>query len=347
LTLRDRLAIRFILKTTRVAPDFVKILICFFGLALMTDAVFGQSQLAHAAEEIQKPILAITNAASVGPGTIAYNSNGRYLAVADDTVIRIYELRAGDRLAVALVRTLTGHDGRILGLGFSGTNTLVSVSADQAVKIWEIETGKLLHTAQLQVGKQLCFAIAPGRARAADTSFGHVRLWNFRTGEVLTNFEPGDSWASVLAFTPDEKSLVIGTEKGVLRVMDVATWTVTRTIDLDSPIRSLAASAEHIVVGYSDGTVAILNFGDQPSVPEIKKQKGAINALAFSPKGEQFASASADHSVKIWDVATLKPICSLEGHGAAVLAVAFSPDGKGMASVDSSGVVNFWTAPRR
>ena len=199
----------------------------------------------------------------------------------------------------------------------------------------------------MQLGKQLGFAIAPARKLAADTSFGHVRLWNFETGEILKSFEPGDSWASVLAFTPDEKSLVIGTEKGVLRVMDVATWKVTRTIDLDSPIRSLAASAEHIVLGYSDGTVAILNFGDQPSVPEVKKQSGAINALAFSPKGEQFASASDDHSVKVWDVATLKPICSLEGHGAAVVAVAFSPEGQKMASMGADGVVHFWTAPRR
>jgi WD40 repeat protein len=125
--------------------------------------------------------------------------------------------------------------------------------------------------------------------------------------------------------------------------MDVAAWTVARTIDLDSPIHSLAASAEHILVGYSDGTVAILHFGDQPSVPEVKKQSGTINALAFSPKGELFASASADHSVKVWDSKTWKPLCSLVGHAAPVLAVAFSPDGKKIASMDAEGVVNFWT----
>ncbi len=331
----------------------MKILIYLFGWAMMAGAVFGEGQSVpqgpaiHASEPVQKPDFTITNASAVSAGIMAYNPTGRYLAVAGDRTIQIYDTNARGRLVANLARTLIGHAAQILGLAFSGTNTLVSVSADQTAKIWDVETGKVLHTAQIQLAKQLCFAIAPGRSLAADTSFGRVRLWNFETGEILKSFEPGDSWASVLAFTPDEKSLVIGTEKGVLRVMDVATWAVTHTIDLDSPIRSLAVSAEHIVVGYSDGTVAMLNFGDQPSVPEVKKQKGAINALAFSPKGEQFASASDDHSVKVWDVATLKPNCSLEGQSAEVLAVVFSPEGQRMVSMDANGVVSFWKLPKR
>jgi WD40 repeat protein len=331
----------------------MKILGCFFGLALMVRAVFGQDQSAprvsstHVSEEIQKPDFTITNASTNVPGIIAYNPDGRYLAVAGDKTIQIYDTRARDRLTPNLTRTLTGHTAQILGFAFCDTNTLVSVSFDQTVKIWDIETGKLLHTASLHLGKQLCFAIAPERVLAADTSFGSVRLWNYRTGEVLKTFDPGDSWASVLAFTPDEKSLVIGTEKGVLRVMDVATRTVTRTIDLDSPIRSLAASAKQIVVGYLDGTVAMLNFGDQPSVPEARRQSGAINALAFSPNGKQFASGSADHSINVWDGETRKPVYTFAGNNAAVLTVLFSPDGQILASIHANGIASFWTLSKR
>jgi WD40 repeat protein len=330
----------------------MKILTYLLGLGLMADAVFGEGQSApqvpaiHASEQIQKPDFAITNASAAAAGIIAYNPTGRYLAVAGDRTIQIYDTNARDGLTPNQTRTLTDHTAQILGLAFSGTNTLVSVSADQTAKIWDVETGKLLHTAQIQLAKQLCFAIAPGRLLAADTSFGRVRLWNFETGEILKSFEPGDSWASVLAFTPDEKSLVIGTEKGVLRVMDVATWAVTRTIDLDSPIRSLAVSAEHIVVGYSDGTVAMLNFGDQPSVPEVKKQSGAINALAFIPKSDFFASASADHTIKIFETSSLKLLSSLQSQGAPLLALSLSLNGKTIVSLNSSGVLEFWTLPK-
>ena len=148
-------------------------------------------------------------------------------------------------------------------------------------------------------------------------------------------------------FTPDGKQLVIGTEKGVLRVMDVANRKVTRSIDLDSPVKSLAASAEKIAVGYSDGSVAILNFGDQSSVREVRKQNGSIDALAFSQKGDLFASGSADHTVEVWDAKARKPLCSLQGHGAAVVAVVFIADGQTMASMDADGVVNIWIPPKR
>jgi WD40 repeat protein len=332
----------------------MKLLLCLGISAIIASPALGQSQSAPRTSDthpplvdIRKPDLTIPGNDPSGSGVIAYNPNGRFLAVsAGQKVIRIYEARPADRPTAALAKTLTGHAAQILGLGFSDTNTLVSISLDQTVKIWDAESGKLLHTADLPLGKQIRFAIAPGpKSLAADSSFGKARLWNYQTGEVLKTFEPNDSWVSALAFTPDGKLLVIGTDKGVVRVMDVATWTVTRAIDLDSPVHSLAASAEHIVVGYGDGTVAMLNFGDQSSIPEMREQSGTINGLAFSPNGGQFASASADRTVKVWDTGTLKLLCSLEGHPASVLSVAFSSIGQKLASIDVDGNVNFWTVP--
>ena len=298
--------------------------------------------------DIRKPDLTIPGNDPSGSGVIAYNPNGQFLAVSTgEKVIRIYDARPAVQLAAAPSKTLAGHAGQILGLGFSETNTLVSISLDQTVKIWDVESGKLLHSSDLPLGKQVRLAIAPGQqSLAADSSFGKARLWNYQTGEVLKTFEPNDSWVSALAFTPDGKLLVIGTDKGVVRVMDVATWTVTRSIDLDSPVHSLAANAQHILLGYGDGTVAMLNFGEQSSVPEARKQGSAINAVAFSPTGQEFASASADRSVKVWDTETLKLLCSLEGHPASVLSVVFSPNGQKMASIDADGNVNFWTVPK-
>jgi WD40 repeat protein len=298
--------------------------------------------------EIRRPDLSIAGDDPSGSGVIAYNPDGRFLAVsAGEKVIRIYDARPGDRFRATPVKTLTGHAAQILGLGFSDANTLVSISLDQTVKVWDVASGKLLHSAELPLGKQVRFAIAPGQpSLAADSSFGKARLWNYQTGAVLKTFEPNDSWVSALAFTPEGKWLVIGTDKGVVRVMDVATWTVTRTIDLDSPVHSLAASAEHILVGYGDGTVAMLNFGEQDSIPELRKQRETIDGVAFSSNGEEFASASADRTVKVWDTGTLKLICSLEGHPGAVLSVAFSPKGKQMASIDADGNVNYWTVPK-
>jgi len=298
-------------------------------------------------EDIRRPDLMISGENTKSNAVIAYNPDGRFLAVGCASgMIRLCDARPDSSLT-EVTRTLRGHTAAILALGFSGTNTLVSVSADQSAKSWDIVSGKLLHSVELNFGKQLVPAIAPGnQPLLAGGTLRQVRLWNYQTGELLKSFEANDSNAAALAFTPDGKLLVIGTTKGVVRVMDVATWKVTRAIDLDTPVYSLAASMSRVAVGYGDGTIALLNLdGEQISVPEVKKQTGKINALAFDGKGGRFASASADGTVKVWNTETLKLFSSLEGQSNEVLSIVFNPTGQRVASGGADGRIQCWTVP--
>ncbi|KAF7349075.1 WD-REPEATS-REGION domain-containing protein [Mycena venus] len=75
----------------------------------------------------------------------------------------------------------------------------------------------------------------------------------------------------------------------------------------------------------------------------LEGHTGPLFSVAFSPDGKQIVSGSADHTVRIWDVATGEAVgAPLEGHTREVKSVAFSPDGKQIVSGSPDCTVRIW-----
>jgi WD40 repeat protein len=69
--------------------------------------------------------------------------------------------------------------------------------------------------------------------------------------------------------------------------------------------------------------------------------------VVFSPDGKILASGSLWDGIKLWDVATAKPIAALETRHNTVWSVAFSPDGKTLAAGDWGETVYLWDVASR
>ncbi len=67
-----------------------------------------------------------------------------------------------------------------------------------------------------------------------------------------------------------------------------------------------------------------------------------VNAVAFSPDGQLLASASGDHTVKVWRVSDGTLLATLTGHYDRVTSVAFSHNGEMLASGGMDMNINLW-----
>jgi WD40 repeat protein len=76
--------------------------------------------------------------------------------------------------------------------------------------------------------------------------------------------------------------------------------------------------------------------------PLVIRAETEVNGVAFSPNGEQLASADGDGVVRIRDSRTGKVINSFRAHTPAVLSVAFHPEGRHLASRGADKTVKVW-----
>ena len=91
----------------------------------------------------------------------------------------------------------------------------------------------------------------------------------------------------------------------------------------------------------ADGRIAIWTPGSAEPDAVLEGHTAPIAALAASPDGATLASASWDHTVRLWPLAGGAPRV-LEGHTQNVNGLAFAPDGRTLVSVSYDQSVRIW-----
>src|SRR3954471_11565386 len=91
----------------------------------------------------------------------------------------------------------------------------------------------------------------------------------------------------------------------------------------------------------ADGRIAIWTFGKTEPDAVLEGHTAPIVALAASPDGATLASASWDHTVRLWPLAGGAPHV-LDEHTQNVNGVAFSADGRALVSVSYDLSVRIW-----
>lgn len=116
------------------------------------------------------------------------------------------------------------------------------------------------------------------------------------------------------------------------------------------PIRSIALNPDEsmLATGLENGLIVLwslstLNSNGQVPVQILTDHVGAVSSLAFDwQNGQRLASASADSTIKIWDIVSGRAVTTLAGHRDKVSTVAFIPNNPILASGSADSTIKLW-----
>jgi WD40 repeat protein len=291
------------------------------------------------------------------PALVALDSSGARIAVADfDRAVRIWDFQRGEILAqidLPLQPSAISLD--------AGGNVLGVIYGDSGASLWRVDRPVSPMLDERGKGRWgLVFSlsgssVAVGRPRSG---YQVYRTENGQQAGPLLGSGGSGTAGHLLAFSADERVLLTGGPDSAARfwrlpgdVVPVAAansdaghavWTAA-----GEAVVAATPDAGNLVIGDSGGHVHVVPADVSAEALAAAAEEvsfvghdEAVRLLRVSADGKLAASAAADDSVRVWDLADGKPLpFMVEVPGGAVTALEFSPDASILAIVNTTRVV--------
>lgn len=296
-----------------------------------------QIELAHTIDSQKEPINAI-----------AMSPNGQVLATNGmDGTVKLWELPSGNPS-----QTLQAHrDQRgsyaVSAIALSPDGKLLASASrsDDGLKIWDLGNSKQWEI-EPQEGLQGVVTLAMSnqyKILATGSRDRTVKLWDLYNGFRRLTFSWETGWVNRLALSPDQKTLIAGTDTGNLYQVNLVNLQ-------DKMLPKITNTAVGALVFMRDNQRFIVGQGSQIFIRDLASgavqvtllHPGEVRALAVSPDGKILASSGGDRTIHIWNLDTQEAIGLLRDHDGEVLSLAFSPQGDLLVSGGADGNIKIW-----
>jgi WD40 repeat protein len=248
-----------------------------------------------------------------------------------DGLIKVWDInRLGGPITVPDHKTVKAlafsADGQTLtSLDQAGVLRVADVASGKATTVFNLKT----KPAHVSAG-----AVSPdGQPVVAQNILnGLVKLYDTRTGLERYTIGEKEGFIDALAFTPDGKTLAMGTfqseNSGAVKLWDAATGKEKQTLPGNTKRTKCVAfspDSKTLAIAF-DQSVKVWDLAAGKERVTPKGFRYGVACVAFTPDGNRLVAAAGD-TITFWDVATDEETLMINAYGHEPATMAFSPDG--------------------
>lgn len=227
----------------------------------------------------------------------------------------------------------------------------IANTADHIVGVWDMSTGKLLHSlVHEETAYDAIYDPSGNYILSYSYSMGMppvyegASLWDAGSGKLLYKFEDHNGSITTMDFSPDSKKIITGSRDSTVNMWNVSNGSLMHSLEKhNGTIECVKFNPDgnSFVTTSSDKTAIIWDSNTGDVLHTLQEHTGKVAYAEFSPDGKTLFTASSDNSVKIWNADTGEFLQTLKGHPGNVTYIAFSPDNSYLLTVASDmAVVN-------
>ncbi len=279
---------------------------------------------------------------------IGFGSDDKTIVTAmDDGKIQLWDTKNGANRGLSAVHERL----RAAELSPDG-RWLATCSSDSSIRVWDAASLKLVHVLP-HPSIVNAFSFSPdGQALLTGAGDKIARLWDVQSGESLGPAAFHQQPITAVAFSPDGSRMLTGSNDGIFQLRR---WQSDRSRCLVLAHRTgvgvvgISPNGRTALTGTKpfDKTEGEVQFWDLSTGSLLGRvtHSSMVTAAVFSPDGRTVATASADQTALLVDVASGKMLCPPLRHPGWVHAVAFNSQGTRLLTACEDGAARLWEVP--
>ena len=234
--------------------------------------------------------------------SIAFSPNGELLAsVSDDRTIKLWNIHNQQNITTLREGTL------FRSVAFSPDGHLLATGGGRHVKLWDVrrrvEIATLLHDKWVET---VAFS-DDGQFLAAGDRWkdgsGTVKVWDVKSRQVVATLEEDMVVVRSATFSSKDRYLASSHYNGEVKVWDVLTWELLRTIPAGDYDIAFSPDGK-MIAGTGNGYVNLWWVEDGANVVRLPGPTGWMHPVDFSHDGASLAVGAEDGIVRVWRIDT-------------------------------------------